>query len=107
MEYRLSGAGADIEDGSIALLDIAMARDVGGSEMAAADQFGISGFGFFQAREMLSGDNKNVRGSLRADIFEGEYVIVLVDFFRGNFAAKDAAEEAVGVGHWLLTLRQR
>jgi hypothetical protein len=50
---------------------------------------------------MFFGDDENVSGSLRVDVFEGENVVVLVNFFSGNFAAEDAAKEAAGgsVGH--------
>jgi hypothetical protein len=37
-----------------------------------------------------------VRGGLRVDVFEGEDVVVLVNFLGGNFAANHAAEEAIG-----------
>jgi hypothetical protein len=47
MEDGLSGAGADVEDGAVALLDVALAGDVGGGEVAAADEFGVGGFGLF------------------------------------------------------------
>ncbi len=42
MEDGLSGIGAHVEDGAIAVLDPAFAGDVRGSEMAAADDFGVS-----------------------------------------------------------------
>jgi len=99
VEHGLSGAGADVEDGAVALLDVALAGDVGGGEVAAADEFGVGGLGLFQSREMFLGDDENVRGRLRVDVFEGENVVVLVNFTGGNFALDDAAEEAVGVGH--------
>jgi hypothetical protein len=47
VENGLSGAGADVEDGAVALLDVALAGDVGRGEMAAADEFGVGGFGLF------------------------------------------------------------
>jgi len=47
VEDRLSGAGADIEDGAVSLLDVAFASDLGGSQMAAADEFRVGEFGFF------------------------------------------------------------
>ena len=46
MEDGLSGAGADVEDGAVALLNLALAGDLGGGEMTAADDLGIAGFGF-------------------------------------------------------------
>ena len=36
---------------------------------------------------------------LRIDVFEGEDVLVFVNFFRGNFSADDAAEQAVRITH--------
>ena len=47
MEYGLSGAGADVEDGAVSLLDVALAGDLGGGEVAAADDFGVGRLGFF------------------------------------------------------------
>lgn len=102
---RLSGAGADVEHSAVSLLDVALAGDLGGGEMAAADDFGVGGLGFFQSREMFLGNNEDVGGRLGADVFEGEDVVVFVDFLRGNFAAEDAAEKAIGrrVSHGLLS----
>jgi hypothetical protein len=42
-----------------------------------------------------------VGGGLRVDVFEGDDLVVFVDFFGGDFATEDAAEEAVGIGHFL------
>jgi hypothetical protein len=101
VEDGLSGAGADVEDGAVSLFDIALAGDEGGGEVAAADEFGVGGLGLFQSGKMLFGDDENVSGSLRVDVFEGENVVVLVNFSGGNFSAEDAAKEAAGgsVGH--------
>lgn len=52
---------------------------------------------------MFLGDDEDVGGGLRVDVFEGEDVVVLVDFFGGNFPCDDAAEEAVGIGHIYFT----
>lgn len=48
---------------------------------------------------MSFGDDEDVRRSLGIDVFEGEELVVFVDFFGGNFSLEDAAEEAVGIGH--------
>lgn len=103
VEDRLPSAGTDVKDGTISLLDVALAGDLGGGEMAVADDFGVRGFGFFQPGKMFLGNDENVSGSLRVDVFEGEHVVVFIDFFRWNLAANNAAEEAVGgrVGHSL------
>jgi hypothetical protein len=103
MKDRLSGAEADVEDGAVSLLDVALAGDVGGGEVAAADQFGVGGFGLFQSGKMFFGDDEDVRGGLRIDVFEGEDVVVLVNSLGGDFAAEDAAEEAIGIGHHWFT----
>jgi hypothetical protein len=105
VEYGLSGAGADVEDGAVSLLDVALAGDVGGGKVAAADDFCVGGLGLFESGKMFFGDDQDVSGGLRVDVFEGEDVVVVVDFFGGNFAAEDAAEEAVGIGHFLFTSR--
>lgn len=47
MEYGLSSAGTYVQDGAISLLDVALAGDLGGGEVAAADDFGVGGLGFF------------------------------------------------------------
>jgi hypothetical protein len=96
VEDGLSGAGAHVEDGAVSLFDVALAGDVGGGEVAAADEFGVGGFGLFQSDKMFFGDDEDVGGGLRVDVFEGEDVVVFEYFFGGNFAAEDAAEEAVG-----------
>lgn len=100
VEDRLAGAGADVEDGAVALLDVALAGDVGGGEVAAADDFGVGGLGFFQSGKMFLGNDEDVCGGLWVDVFEGEDVVVLVNFLGGNFAADHAAEEAAGGSVW-------
>jgi hypothetical protein len=100
---RLSGAGADVEDGAVSLLDVALAGDLRGGEVTAADDFGIGVIGFFQSSEMFLGDDEDVRGRFGADVFEGEDMVVFVNFLGGNLAADDAAEKAVGISHGLLS----
>lgn len=105
VEDGLPGAGADVEDGAVSLLDVALAGDPRGDEMAAADQFGVAGLSFFQSRKMFLGNDEHVRGRLGIDVFEGEHVLVFVHFLGRNLAANDAAEQAVGgrVSHGLLS----
>src|ERR1700680_1520764 len=52
---------------------------------------------------MFFGDDEDVGGGLRVDVFEGEDVVVFVNFFGGDFSAENAAEEAVWIGHFLFT----
>jgi hypothetical protein len=99
VEDGLSGTGSDVENRAVALLDVALAGDVGGGEVAAADEFGVCGLSFFQSGEMFLGNDENVCGRLRIDVFESEDMVILVNFSGGNFALDDAAEEAIGFGH--------
>ena len=103
VEDGLTGAGADVEDGAVSLLDVALARDLGSGEVAAADDFGVGSLGLFQSSKMLLGDDEHVRWSLGADVFESEDMVVFVDFLVGNLALNNAAEESVGIGHGLLS----
>ena len=57
---------------------------------------------------MFFGNDEDVGGGLGVDVFEGEDVVVFVNFFGGDFTAEDAAEEAVGgrVSHGLLSFHR-
>jgi hypothetical protein len=107
VEDGLSGAGADVEHGAVSVLDFALAGDLCGGEVATSDDFCVSGFSFFQSGKMFFGNDQNMRGRLRVDVFKGEDMIVFVDFLGGNLAADNAAEEAIRVGHGWLTWRKR
>jgi hypothetical protein len=80
VEDRLSGTGADVENGAVSLLDVALAGDLRRGEVAAADDFGVGGLGLFQSCEMFLRNDENVRGGLRAYVLEGENMVVFVDF---------------------------
>jgi hypothetical protein len=99
----LSSAGANVEDGAVALLDLALAGDRGSGQMAAADDFGVAAFRFFQSCKMPFGNNQDVCRRLRINVFKREDVFIFVNFFRRNLAANDAAEEAIGIGHSWVT----
>ena len=104
VEDGLSGSGADIENGAISILDFALAGNICRRQMASADDLGVGTFRFLQSSKMPLGNNQHMRGCLRIDVFEGEDVFILVDFFRVNLAADHTAEEAIGVGrHYWLT----
>jgi hypothetical protein len=92
VEDRLSGARPNIEDGAVSLLDVALARDLGGSKVAAADHFGVGGLRLFQSSKMFLRNNKHVRGRLRPNVFERKDVFIFVNFFGGYLSADHAAE---------------
>jgi len=104
VEDRLSGAGADIENRSVSLLDVALARNLRGGEVTAANDFRVGSFCLFQSRKMFLRNDEHVGRRLGIDVFEGEDVGVLVDFLGGDFSADDATEKAVrgSVSHSLL-----
>jgi len=95
MEDGLSRAGADVENGAISLFDVALASDVGGGKVAVPDDFRVGGLCLLQPGKMLFRNDENVRRGLGIHIFEGEDIFVFVNLLSGNFAAKDAAEQAV------------
>ena len=103
VEDGLSGAGSDVQDGAVSVLDIALAGDVGGGQMAAADDFSVRTFRFFQSGEMTFGDDEHMGRRLRINVFKGEDVFIFEDFLRRNLAANNAAEEAIGIGHSWVT----
>ena len=99
----LSGAGTNVEDGAVSLLDLALAGDHGSGEMAAADDFCVTAFRFFQSCKMPFGNNQDVRRRLRINILKREDVFIFENLFRRNLAANDAAEEAIRVSHSWVT----
>jgi hypothetical protein len=94
VEYGLTRPRADVQDCTVALLDIAPTGDLSSREVATANNFGVRGFRFFQSCKMFLGDDKDVSWRLRANVFEGEDVIVFVDLGCRDLAANDAAEKA-------------
>ena len=86
MKHRLSRPRSDVEHGAVSLFDVALARNLGGGQVAAAYRFSVSSLRLFQSSEMFLRDDQHVRGRLRIDVFKGEDVIVLLDFLGGNFA---------------------
>ena len=99
----LSSAGTNVQDSAVSLLDLALAGDRGSGQMAAADDFGVAAFRFFQSCKMAFGNDKHMGRRLRINVFKSEHVLIFKNFFRWNLAANDAAEEAIGIGHSWVT----
>jgi hypothetical protein len=93
---RLSGAGADVKNGAVSVLDAALAGDFGGCEMTASYHFGVSASCFFQSGKVFFWNHQHVGGRLRIQVFEGVRGVVFVNFPGRNFLGNDAAEQAVG-----------
>ena len=95
MENGLSGAGTNIQNGPISLLDAAFARNLRGGEMASPNCLSIILLRFLQSGKMPLRNNQNVSGRLRADVLKSINVLVFVNFPGGNLASDDSAEKAV------------
>ena len=54
MKHGLPRFRANIGDGAITLLDVALARDLGGGQVAAANHFRIFRLRFLQSRQNVS-----------------------------------------------------
>jgi hypothetical protein len=98
MKYGLPGFRTDVEHGAVSVFDIAFTRDLRGDEVTTADEFRVFWSCFLQPPDVFLRHHQHMRRGLRVDVFEGEGVIVLVDFSRGDFVPDHAAEEAVGHG---------
>ncbi len=106
MKHRLPRTRAYVEHGSVSLLDIPLTRNLGGRKVAAAYHVSVLSLRFFQSGNMFLRNHQHMRGRLGIDVFKGKHVAVLVDFFRRNLAANDAAEKAIArwIGHRLATM---
>src|ERR1700683_4045871 len=103
-KHRLPRPRTHVQHGPVSFFDVPLARNLSRRQVTAADHFGVFSLRLFQSSKMFLGDDQHMCGSLRVDIFEGQHVLALVNFLRGNFAAENAAEQAVagGVGHGML-----
>lgn len=81
MEDGLAGAGAIVEDGAIACQEIALAGELRSDQMELADDGLIFGRRVVQRNEMFARHKQDVRGRLRADVFEGKDVRVFINDF--------------------------
>ena len=64
MKHRLPCAGTHVEHGPVSLLDVALARNLGGGQVAAANHFGVLGLRFFQSGKMSLRNHEHMRRSL-------------------------------------------
>jgi hypothetical protein len=99
MKDRLPCSRTDVEDSTVTMLDIVLAGDPSGHQMTTADDFGVGILSLFQTSKVPLGNDEDVRGCLRVDVFKRENVLVFVNLLRRNFAADDAAEKAIRVSH--------
>jgi hypothetical protein len=106
VENGLAGAGAIVEDGAIAGEKVTLRGEFRGDKLQFAEKGGIALVRFVERGEMFARTDQDVCGGLRADVFEGEDVVIFVDELRGDLFCADFAEEAVGVHGWVTSEMQ-
>jgi len=95
--HGLSAIAFAIKDEARAPVGAAeLLRELLGFEDHAADQGAILGIELHEARDVLFGDDEEMNRGLRRYVVEGEHFVVLINRARGDFAAGDLAEDAVG-----------
>ncbi len=92
MKHGLSRAGADVQNGAIAVFDVAVTGNLRRDKMAPADDFCVAWLGFFQTGQVLLGNDEDVSWRLGIDVVKGVGVLIFVHFFRRNFAGDNFAE---------------
>jgi hypothetical protein len=98
VEHRLTCVGADVDYGPVATLQTSLTGNLGGGEVAVADDLRITGLGFFETGEVALGDDQHVGRSLRVNVLKGNDLVVLIYLFGGNFTRDDLAEQAISHG---------
>ena len=99
VKHRLPRAGANVQHSSIPALNLAFARNLRRGKVTASDDLCVGSFRFFQSGEMPLGNNQNVSGRLRLNIFKGKNVLIFMNFLGGNVAANNSAKKAIGIAH--------
>ena len=92
VEHGLSGPLPDVQHGTVAILNRPLSGDVRRSEEAKSNEFRVFRLSLLQARDVFFGKDQHVRRALGVDIFEGERVLVFINFLRGNFTTDNTAE---------------
>jgi hypothetical protein len=95
VKHGLSGAGADVQNRAVAIFDVAVAGNLRRHEMAAPNDFCVGLLGFFQAAQVLLGDDEYVSWGFGIKVLERVRMFVFVNLFRRNLAGDDFAKEAV------------
>src|SRR5579884_912733 len=95
MKHGLAGAWANVKHRAVAIFDAALAGDPRRHDVQIADVLRVFRLRVLDVNDVSFRNDEHVSGSLRADIFEGEGAVVLVNLLRLRFTANDAAEETV------------
>jgi len=95
VKHRLSSVATNIKNSAVAVFDSALARDVCRHKMTSAHQFSILYLCFFQTADVFLGNDEHMGWSLWIDVVECIGVLVFIDFFGGDFATNNSAEQTV------------
>src|SRR2546421_2355030 len=96
MEDGLARPAAIVYDGAVAFQKMAFPGKLRGGQLQFAKNVLMFGGGLVQRFEMFARANQDVRGRLRADVFEGKKISIFIDDLRWNFLRRDFAEQTVG-----------
>jgi len=95
VEDGLAGTRADVIHGPVSVLDAALVRNFRRDEVRVADDLRVFRRSFLDADDVFLGNNEQVRGRLRANVFDREDMVVFVDLLRGDLPGEDVAEQAI------------
>jgi len=103
---RLSPLEIGIDDAPVPLFEnLKLRGDRFGRAKERGDEPHRLRFHLVQSGEVFFGDDQHMNGGLRADIFEGHYLVVFEKEGAGDLAVHDFAEETVGLMDWVKTKR--
>jgi hypothetical protein len=103
MEDRLACVGANVVNRPKPVLKAAFSRDFGRYDLAITNQLHVRFGCLINAGDMFFWDNQDVRRRLRLDVLKDERFVVFINFFGGDFAGDDFAEETVGHNNEMVT----
>ena len=99
VEYGLSGVNAVIDDHAVsAFVKTALRSDRFGDKEQVADKIPVGSGNSMNVGDMFFGDNEEMDGRLRIEVFKRENQLVLVDNGRGDLFFDDPAKNAVWIG---------
>ena len=94
MEHALSRLLTDVGHNAEAL-QTHLFRDLGDHLEAMRHDRAVGRVHRSDRLDMLLGDHEKMRRRLRVDVIEGIALLVLIDFFRGNFSRGDFTEQTI------------
>ena len=93
--HRLAALRAVVDNEAEAVVELLLARDLGGRDHEMAENLLVAGVGLGELREAVAhlGDEDDVHGCLRRDVAECEHRVVLEDDSGGDLLVDDLVED--------------